>query len=87
MTEKITVFHLPIPGNGDSTVFEGAEVEYRMEEGGALRIMRWITATQKGDALFAPGHWLYVSRSGPFTSQFGDATEEQIRQRIADIIG
>ena len=62
---KIVVFHSPIAGNGDQTVFNGPDLEYRMEEGGALRIIRWATDTQKGDALFAPGQWVYVCRSEP----------------------
>jgi hypothetical protein len=66
MTQRITVFHTPISGNGDNTVFTGPDLEYCMEEDGALRIIKWETSTQKGDALFAPGQWTYVCRvTGP----------------------
>jgi hypothetical protein len=87
MTEKITVFHAPIPGSGDCTIFEGTNVEYRMEPGGALTIMRWITETEMGDAVFAAGQWSCVRRSaGYVVSPKVETTPEQIEDRVARFI-
>lgn len=62
---KITVFHPHIPGNGQSTEFEGANLDYRVEEDGHLRVWTWETDTARGDALFAAGTWTYVCRTKP----------------------
>lgn len=62
---RITVYH-PVetaPGNGERTEFEGDSLEYRVEEGGHLRVLKWKTFTEHGDALFAAGAWTYVCRS------------------------
>jgi hypothetical protein len=87
MANKITVFHPSISGDSDRTDFEGDGVEYRMEEGGALRIMHWTTGTKIGDTLFAPGHWHYVSRSEQPNTKGGEATEQIIKDGIARFIG
>lgn len=66
MSTQITVYH-PMetcPGNGERTVFDGGgDLDYRIEEGGHLRIMNWMASGRKGDALFAAGAWTYVCRS------------------------
>lgn len=62
MTE-ITVYHISIPGVGEKSVFIGESMEYRMDSDGSLRVLRFVTGAQMGDALFAPGQWTYVCRS------------------------
>ena len=75
------------PSIGTSTDFEGASVEYRMEHGGALRIMHWMKDNQTGDTLFAPGQWSHVSRSAQSTSAISDVSAEAIKDRVARFIG
>lgn len=60
---KITVHHPMLPTNGGHTVFEGPDLDYRVEEGGTLRIIKWVTRSEQGDALFAAGQWAFVCRS------------------------
>lgn len=62
---RISVYHHMNPVNGGHTEFSGPEVDYRVEGDGALRVIKWVTHTQTGDALFAPGQWSYVCRSKP----------------------
>ena len=66
---RITVYHPreTAPGNGERTEFSGDTLNYDVEEGGHLRVGRWKTATEYGDALFAAGSWTYVCRSFPAT--------------------
>jgi hypothetical protein len=75
------------PSIGTSTDFEGASVEYRMEHGGALRIMHWMKDNQTGDTLFAPGQWSHVSRSAQSISSVSDVSAEAIKDRVARFIG
>ena len=75
------------PSIGTSTDFEGASVEYRMEHGGALRIMHCMKDNQTGDTLFAPGQWSHVSRSAQSISAVSDVSAEAIKDRVARFIG
>jgi hypothetical protein len=60
---KITVFHPQLAVNQGHTDFSGPDLGYILVDGGYLRIMKWETATERGEATFAPGQWLYVCRS------------------------
>ena len=62
---RITVYHPreTAPGNGERTEFSGDGLDYRVEDGGHLRVTQWETDAERGDALFAAGAWNYVCRS------------------------
>lgn len=63
--KKITVFHPQLQVNGGYTVFEGDDVTFQTDTDGTLIIQNWTSASEKGNAIFAPGQWGYVCTSSP----------------------
>lgn len=60
--EEVIVHHWTDGQNIGCTAFRGPDIDYRVEDDGSLRIIKWVTDLKTGDALFAPGRWSWVVR-------------------------
>lgn len=60
---KIKVYHSAGPVAGGTTTFRGPDLKHRVESDGSLTVSGFVTATETGGAVFAPGQWQAFIRS------------------------